>query len=73
MGLNFNSKYRSGKLISMSQKFRYKDSRENYPGPGAYCSFSEFSGINYPQIDNSVSSIKFGNSIKLSPIKKKGQ
>jgi hypothetical protein len=42
MGLNFNSKFRSGKLISMSQKFRYKDSRENYPGPGAYIRFSEF-------------------------------
>ena len=42
MGLNFNSKYRSGKLISMSQKFRYKDSREKYPGPGAYIRFSEF-------------------------------
>jgi len=42
MGINFNSKFRSGKLISMSQKFRYKDSRENYPGPGAYLRFSEF-------------------------------
>ena len=42
MGTNFNSKYRSGKLISMSQKFRYKDSREKYPGPGAYLRFSEF-------------------------------
>lgn len=26
----------------MSQKFRYKDSRENYPGPGSYIRFSEF-------------------------------
>ena len=42
MGLNYNSKYRSGKMISMSQKFRYKDSREHYPGPGAYIRFSEF-------------------------------
>ena len=42
MGINFNSKYRSGKLISMSQKFRYKDSRERYPGPGSYIRFSEF-------------------------------
>ena len=41
-GLNFNSKYRSGKFISMSQKFRYKDSREKYPGPGQYIRFSEF-------------------------------
>ncbi len=42
MGINFNSKYRSSKLISMSQKFRYKDSREKYPGPGQYLRFSEF-------------------------------
>jgi hypothetical protein len=42
MGTNFNSKYKSGKLISMSQKFRYKDSRERYPGPGSYIRFSEF-------------------------------
>ena len=42
MGINFNSKYRSGKLISMSQKFKYKDSRERYPGPGSYIKFSEF-------------------------------
>ena len=42
MGINFNSKFRSGKFISMSQKFRYKDSRERYPGPGSYIRFSEF-------------------------------
>ena len=29
-------------MISMSQKFRYKDSRERYPGPGQYIRFSEF-------------------------------
>ena len=71
MGVNFNSKFKSVKLISMHKKFKKKDSRDNYPGPGAYCSFSEFSGINNPQVDNTVSSIKFGNSIKLSPIKKR--
>jgi hypothetical protein len=26
----------------MSKKFRYKDSREKYPGPGQYIRFSEF-------------------------------
>ena len=26
----------------MSQKLRYKDSRERYPGPGQYIRFSEF-------------------------------
>ena len=30
MGINFNSKFRAGKLISMSQKFRYKDSKERH-------------------------------------------
>ena len=29
-------------MISMSQKFRIKDSRERYPGPGSYIRFSEF-------------------------------
>ena len=42
MGTIYNSKYRSGNLISMSPKFKYKDSRERYPGPGAYIRFSEF-------------------------------
>ena len=42
MGINFNSNFRSGKLISMFQKFRYKDSRERYSGPGSYIRFSEF-------------------------------
>ena len=42
MGTIYNSKYRSGHLISMSPKFTYKDSRARYPGPGTYISFSEF-------------------------------
>ena len=42
MGTIYNSKYRSGNLISMSPKFRYKDSRTKYPGPGTYIRFSEF-------------------------------
>ena len=42
MGTIYNSKFRSGNLISMSPKFKYKDSRERYPGPGAYIRFSEF-------------------------------
>ena len=36
MGNIYNSKYHSGKLISMSPKFKYKDSRTGYPGPGTY-------------------------------------
>ena len=42
MGTIYNSKFRSGHLISMSPKFKYKDSRERYPGPGTYIRFSEF-------------------------------
>ena len=42
MGVIYNSKFRSGNLISMSPKFQYKDSRERYPGPGQYIRFSEF-------------------------------
>lgn len=42
MGTIYNSKFRSGYLITMSPKFQYKDSRERYPGPGAYIRFSEF-------------------------------
>ena len=71
MGVNFNSKYKSVKLISMHKKLKKKDARDNYPGPGAYSSFSEFSGASNPQVDKTISTIKFKNSIKLSPIKKK--
>ena len=42
MGTIYNSKFRSGNLITMGPKFRYKDSRERYPGPGQYIRFSEF-------------------------------
>ena len=42
MGTIYNSKFRSGHLISMSPKFKYKDTREKYPGPGTYIRFSEF-------------------------------
>ncbi len=42
MGVIYNSKFRSGNLITMGPKFKYKDSRERYPGPGQYIRFSEF-------------------------------
>ena len=69
MGVNFNSKYKSVNLISMHKKFKKKD-RDNYPGPGSYSSFSEF-GILTPRTDSTIYPLKLGNSIKLSPIKKK--
>lgn len=42
MGTIYNSKFRSGNLISMSPRIKIKDTRENNPGPGAYIRFSEF-------------------------------
>ena len=42
MGTIYNSKFRSGNLISMSPKIKIRDTRENNPGPGAYIRFSEF-------------------------------
>ena len=65
MGTIYNSKYRSGSLISMSPKFKYKDSRERYPGPGAYIRFSEF-GILAPKRDLDKSRSKEKEEIKNS-------
>ena len=42
MGTIYNSKFRSGNLISMRPKIKIRDTRENNPGPGAYIRFSEF-------------------------------
>ena len=42
MGFNFNSKYRSGNLITMSPKYNTINSKDRYPGPGQYLRFSEF-------------------------------
>lgn len=69
MGINYNSKYKSVKLISMHKKFRKKDTRDNFPGPGSYLSFSEF-GIITPRNDKTEKPIKISN-LKLSPISKK--
>lgn len=68
MGVNFNSKYKSGNLISIHKKFRKKDDRDNFPGPGAYSSFSDF-GLLTSRDEHD--GIKICNSNKLSPIKKK--
>ena len=65
MGINYNSKYRSGKLISMSQKFRYKDSRERYPGPGQYIRFSEFSILVSKKARKNREEIKNENNNKV--------
>ena len=66
MGINFNSKFRSGKLISMSQKFRYKDSRERYPGPGSYIRFSEFGILVSKNAKNNKEETKNGVNNKVA-------
>lgn len=70
MGINFNSKYNSGKLISMHKRFKKNNERDNYPGPGSYSSIGEF-GIMTPLTDRTVNNIRAGKNNKLSPIKKK--
>jgi hypothetical protein len=42
-GKVFNSRYKSNNAYTFSHKIKYVDSRENYPGPGSYNNFSEFS------------------------------
>ena len=42
MGDNFPSKYRSNGRITLTEKHKVKDSRENYPGPGSYLLPSDF-------------------------------
>ena len=49
-GKIFDSRFRSTNGISMRPKFKFHDSRDSYPGPGAYKFFSEF-GI-YEKEDN---------------------
>ena len=41
-GKIYDSRFRSTNGISMRPKFKYHDSRDAYPGPGAYKFFSEF-------------------------------
>ena len=43
MGTLYNSKYRSGNMISMAKKFDIiKGYKDDTPGPGSYLHFSEF-------------------------------
>jgi hypothetical protein len=43
LGKIFNSRYKSNNAYTFSHKIKYVDSRENFPGPGSYNNFSEFS------------------------------
>jgi hypothetical protein len=68
MGTLYNSKYKSGSMITMSKKYdlitRYKD---DTPGPGSYIHFSEF-GMwvpkKYKKVYNLNKKNKERNSIK---------
>ena len=48
MGTIYNSKYRSGHLITMSSNLPKYGYKNDYPGPGSYLKFSEF-GILVPK------------------------
>ncbi len=66
MGINYVSKYNSGKLISIHKKILAKKRFDDTPGPGTYSSFSEF-GI--PSWENNQT-IK-SNRNKMKIIRKK--
>ena len=63
-GKIFDSRFRSTNGISMRPKFKISDSRDCYPGPGAYKFFSEF-GI-YEKDDSKKNKIGRDNKIKTS-------
>ena len=46
-GFNYNSKYTSGKFITIHKKIKFKNKVEDTPGPGSYSSFSEFGILNW--------------------------
>jgi hypothetical protein len=59
-GKIFDSRFRSTNGISMRPKFKLHDSRDRYPGPGAYKFFSEF-GI-YEKEEKKNKSTIYNNS-----------
>lgn len=66
MGTIYNSKFRSGHLISMSPKFQFRDSRERYPGPGSYLRFSEFGILISKNARKQGEEIKNGDKNKIA-------
>ena len=66
MGTIYNSKFRSGYLISMSPKFKYKDLRESNPGPGTYIRFSEFGILVSKNARRQREEIKIGGKNKIA-------
>ena len=61
-GKIFDSKFRSTNGINMRPKFKFKDSRELYPGPGAYKFFSEFGIYEKEDKKNSNNNSKAGDN-----------
>ena len=57
-GKIYDSRFRSTNGISMRPKFKIKDSRDLYPGPGAYKFFSEFGIYEKEEKKNSNNSSK---------------
>ena len=64
LGINFVSKYNSGKLISIHRKYETKKIIDSTPEPGSYSSFSEF-GI--PSLERHETT----KNIKIKKIRKK--
>lgn len=69
MGLNFNSKYSSGRMITFHERLKSKDSRENNPGPGHYIRFSEF-GILVSKNSSRAQTLENQSRIKIKKLTK---
>ncbi len=68
MGSIYNSKYKSGSMITMSKRLNIiKGYKDDTPGPGSYLHFSEF-GMwvpkNYKKLNNKKGVNSPSNSIK---------
>ena len=65
MGNIYNSKFRSGHLITMSKTLQKCGYINNYPGPGSYLRFSEF-GILVPK-DFRKRGLSAYNTLRTNP------
>lgn len=59
----FNSKYQSPSFYSLSQKLNMANSKDSYPGPGSYISFSEF-GVLDPNYKKRIKNQTMANKTK---------
>lgn len=67
LGSIYNSKYKSGKLVSIGKKLKDVHNKSDYPGPGAYTSFSEF-GYTLPK-STKKSKVKIKKCLSMPKIK----